>query len=123
MLSIYGGGTPRQAWQVSQSVVPGTQDLANRFCRHADAYHSCYALAGLSSAQHRNEFVLSTEPGSDPVGYAFAWMHSEAYTLQRPAEEQIFEEEDTVEPIHPIYVIPFAAVEQTRAWFSNKEGF
>lgn len=123
VLSIHDGRTSRQAGQVRKNLVRGTEDVANRHCRHADAYHSCYALAGLSSAQHRNEFVLSAEPVSDPMGYAYAWMHSEAHPSRRSEREKIFEEEDTVEPIHPIYVIPFAAVEQTRAWFSNKEGF
>lgn len=103
-------------------MIPESRYIANRLTRHADAYHSCYALAGLSSAQHRNEYDLSAEPESDEVGYAFAWVHSEARTRQRPEDEGVFEEEDTVEPIHPIYVIPFAAVEQTRVWFSNRKG-
>jgi hypothetical protein len=36
---------------------------------------------------------------------------------------QDVEEKDMVKPIHPVYVIPFEAVEETRAWFYSIEGF
>jgi len=92
--------------------------------KQADAYHSCYALAGLSSAQHRSRFVSIPDLAKGPLECAFGWSH-----IENPQDEesldimQICELEDIVEPIHPIFVIPYAAVEHTRAFFSSKTGF
>ena len=40
-----------------------------------------------------------------------------------PSGLQICAKADMVEPIHPIYAIPYPAVEHTRMWFEGKEGF
>ena len=92
--------------------------------RNPDTYHTCYALAGLSSAQHRNVFAIGDEPLSRADGYAFAWTHLQPGFDGVLSDLQIIgEEEDMVEPLHPIYAIPYAAVERTRMWFEGKEGF
>jgi protein farnesyltransferase subunit beta len=38
-------------------------------------------------------------------------------------EEPIFEENDLVAPVHPIYVIPQKTVDGIRSYFSAKQGF
>jgi protein farnesyltransferase subunit beta len=38
-------------------------------------------------------------------------------------EVQIFEEEDRVVPIHPVYVIPQRHVDDIKRYFAGKEGF
>lgn len=38
-------------------------------------------------------------------------------------EEQVFEEVDRVEPIHPVYAIPKKNVDEIIAYFSAKQGF
>jgi protein farnesyltransferase subunit beta len=91
--------------------------------RHPDTYHTCYGLAGLSAAQHRCK--ISGEVGQvvDPVAYGFAWAPAESHHTAGSVGVQNVEEEDMVKPIHPVYVIPFEAVEETRAWFYSIEGF
>ena len=37
--------------------------------------------------------------------------------------DKIYDAEDKVNPIHPIFVISWAAVEETRAHYSSKVGF
>ena len=36
---------------------------------------------------------------------------------------QVYEQEDLVRPIHPVYAIPERAQESMRAYFLGKEGF
>lgn len=38
-------------------------------------------------------------------------------------DEQIFDEEDRVRPVHPVYVIPQDTVEAARRYFTAKPGF
>ena len=38
-------------------------------------------------------------------------------------QEQVFDVEDRLTPIHPIYVIPWDKVEQTHVFFADKGGF
>ena len=93
--------------------------------RYVDTYHSCYTLAGLSAAQHHLHFVDGKEAdGSSPYEPALHWTHSNHIpSMQGNPEEEIFDSEDRVKPIHPIYVIPWAAVEQTYSWVKQREGF
>lgn len=51
------------------------------------------------------------------LGFAFAWSCGQDGAAEKA------EEEDLLLPIHPVFVIPFGAVEQTRAWFEGKTGF
>jgi protein farnesyltransferase subunit beta len=37
--------------------------------------------------------------------------------------EQIFDEEDRVATVHPVYVIPQHKVEDMQSYFSSKHGF
>ena len=97
---------------------------ADTIARHADAYHSCYALTGLSSAQHRSHFAVTSDLAKGPLECAFGWSHIEnPYDKDELDIKQICDLEDIVEPIHPIFVIPYAAVEHTRSFFNSKAGF
>jgi protein farnesyltransferase subunit beta len=84
--------------------------------RYSDAYHTCYVLSGLSSAQHKWKFVAA-RPVNTPGG-TDTWQAT-PYT----EEEQIFEEDDRVGTTHPVYVIPQHTVEEAQQYFAAKVGF
>ncbi|MDI1491874.1 MAG: CAAX farnesyltransferase (FTase) subunit beta [Ramalina farinacea] len=91
-----------------------------------DGYHTCYALAGFSYAQHSSTFDDAAQSSSaNGLAAPFGWVPT-----SRPADqgnerstEPAYDIEDTLQPLHPIYVIPWHAVEQTRAFYSAKVGF
>ncbi|GFP54537.1 protein farnesyltransferase subunit beta [Trichoderma asperellum] len=84
--------------------------------RYSDAYHTCYVLSGLSSAQNKWRLVASradeTLLGDD------LWE-----VLPHTKGEQIFDEDDRIGTIHPVYAIPQHRVDAIRSYFSSKEGF
>lgn len=86
------------------------------FHRYSDAYHTCYVLSGLSSAQNKWRLVASradeTLLGGD------LWE-----VLPHTKGEQIFDEDDRIGTIHPVYAIPQHRVDAIRSYFSSKEGF
>ncbi len=93
--------------------------------RHPDSYHSCYILAGLSSAQHCYQVSDSdSTKAAESLPSAFRWTCSDI--IRGPNGEQeapVFDEDDRLEVVHPIYVIPWGAAEKTRAWYGAKAGF
>jgi len=97
--------------------------LLTRCLRDSDAYHTCYGLTGLSSAQHtwrvtRPEFDATCGPD------AVTAEHS-VWTVE-PCQEpgaRIFDEEDRVPPVNPVYAIPADRVRDIRAFFGQKQGF
>ncbi len=97
--------------------------------RYPDAYHSCYTLAGLSTAQHHTLFHLVDDEDAltdyhSSLNAAFGWINtSKSHGNLGDAMDVIYEAEDQVNPIHPIYVIPWAAVKQTHAYYGRKVGF
>lgn len=106
---------------------PQSKDLSllSHLTRNPDAYHSCYTLAGLSSVQHYNYFTeLDGHEVVSPLDFAFRWASSpDTPQTMGEGQERIFDEEDRVLPIHPIYVIPWNNVEHTHDFFSQKKGF
>ena len=94
-----------------------------------DGYHSCYSLAGLSAAQ--NTWTFDNEPdvrenGTDGIeraslDAAFRWRPT------APTVEQMrglaFDEEDRLEFVHPVFVIPTSAVDRARKQFEHVVGF
>ncbi|KAM0260608.1 hypothetical protein ACHAQJ_002670 [Trichoderma viride] len=84
--------------------------------KYSDAYHTCYVLSGLSSAQNKWRLVASradeTLLGDD------RWE-----VLPHTSGEQIFDEEDRIGSIHPVYTIPQHKVDEIRGYFLLKEGF
>jgi protein farnesyltransferase subunit beta len=70
--------------------------------------------------QHKWHFN-TTETKSEMIGnlaYPYQWT-SEPFV----GDEQIYDEEDRVGTLHPVFVIPEGAAEETRAYFASKGGF
>ncbi|KAI8173014.1 hypothetical protein K4K51_010438 [Colletotrichum sp. SAR 10_75] len=84
--------------------------------RPSDAYHTCYVLSGLSSAQHRWDLTYVNE--DETILPEPKWVVS-------PCAEgaQIFDEEDRVGTIHPVYTIPQESVDDMKAYFAARQGF
>ena len=95
-----------------------------RLDRYPDAYHSCYVLAGLSSTQYYNYFTGdSSDAGTvDSLGSALRWASSAIFS-NKSGNEGLDDAEDRLEPLHPIFVIPWAAVEGCSKLFREKTGF
>lgn len=95
--------------------------------RYPDAYHSCYTLAGLSSAQHDNSVKDSDSVSSEnynPLKAPFQWISPEAKRLDEcEPRDDIYDAEDEVNPIHPIFAVPWSAVERMYNHYGGKVGF
>ena len=72
--------------------------------------------------------------GEDALGSAFRWTHVErgrgsnnsssaAASSDEVFDNLVQEPADVVQPIHPVFVIPYASVAETRARFGSKVGF
>lgn len=81
----------------------------------SDAYHTCYVLSGLSSAQHITR-ILS----SDGDGRMAPWTYE---VLPHIDEAQVYNEEDRVSPTDPVYVIPGERRKDIMSYFSSRPGF
>ncbi|KAH8599639.1 terpenoid cyclases/protein prenyltransferase alpha-alpha toroid [Bisporella sp. PMI_857] len=79
------------------------------FFSKSDAYHTCYVLAGLSSAQHKWHFDTKISKMSSLGGLISAYQWSAESVMK---ETQAYDEEDRVNTIHP-----------TREYFTLKGGF
>lgn len=86
-----------------------------------DGYHSCYNLSGLSAGQYRYHFVpptASPHSFSPPLNAGFNWTAEDA-----DEEGRVWDEEDRVGKINPVYVLPWGKAEEARRWFEDKVGF
>ncbi|RKF82890.1 Protein farnesyltransferase subunit beta [Golovinomyces cichoracearum] len=94
--------------------------LRDKPSHRSDSYHTCYVLAGLSSAQNKWRFDVNScsEIINGFFTSAFSWT-SEAYT----SEKQIYDEADRLNTIHPIFAIPELAVHKIHTYFSSKRSF
>ena len=94
--------------------------------KHVDPYHSCYTLAGLSSAQYVTYYRPSSSsanarhPLPDPI---YQWAYQTPESLKALQEVQIFDDKDRLSALHPIYVIPWPALDDAAAWFASRTGF
>jgi len=115
------------------------------FCRRcgigrpSDAYHTCYVLSGLSSAQH---ITVSSTP-SITVASATEVSPEDGTTSQATSdaagagntgavgwevfpdfpEIQVFDERDRIAPIDPVYTIPLEERAAFISYFRAKTGF
>ena len=80
-----------------------------------DGYHTCYNLAGLSASQHKFEYEPVSGGQKSLLPAAFGW--SVAGTTKEA--EELCEKSDLVNPVHPVFVIPFEAVEAARKKFAG----
>jgi protein farnesyltransferase subunit beta len=88
--------------------------------KRSDAYHTCYNLAGLSATQHCYVYDegINKSLGSVGLGAPFRWKVEGLYP-----EDIVWDKNDVVGKIHPVFVIPFRAVYECRKYFEDKEGF
>jgi protein farnesyltransferase subunit beta len=77
-------------------------------------------LAGLSSAQHKWHFTTATTEvdSSGTLLSAYQWQSEPIIE-----ETQVYDEEDRVGTLHPVFVIPEGIAEKTREYFESKGGF
>lgn len=57
-----------------------------------------------------------------PLDAAFQWVPKGRFTANG-TEEAAYHLDDTLASLHPIFVIPWAAVKGTKAYFTGKVGF
>ncbi|KAI0864486.1 terpenoid cyclases/Protein prenyltransferase [Xylaria cubensis] len=81
----------------------------------SDAYHTCYVLNGLSTAQHITRILTSDEDGM-----MAPWTYE---VLPHLDEKQVYNEEDRVSPTDPVYVIPEGKRKDIMSYFSSQPGF
>ncbi|CZR57062.1 related to RAM1-protein farnesyltransferase, beta subunit [Phialocephala subalpina] len=94
--------------------------LRDKPSHNSDSYHTCYVLAGLSSAQHRWHFNTSATKTATGgmLNSAYQW------TSEPIVEDlQIFDGADRVGTWHPVFVIPEGAAERAKEYFASKGGF
>lgn len=95
----------------------------------SDPYHTCYVLSGLSSAQHKWELVdkpaieEGVEAGGETINYSESVWKASPFPFIGEEGVQVFDEEDRVATVHPIYTISADRVDQIQAYFRAKVGF
>ncbi|EFR03922.1 farnesyltransferase subunit beta [Nannizzia gypsea CBS 118893] len=107
-------GLTRYILNCCQSQYGGLRDKPGK---HADSHHTCYTLAGLSSAQHThvNTTTSTTTTTSSSLEAAFAWTAS-PIPVREDDTDTVYEEKDQLAPLHPLFVIPHAAVDAIHSW-------
>ena len=60
---------------------------------------------------------------SDALGWARGWTSSGIVSGGESGDEELVDAEDRLEPLHPIFVIPWTAVDRCSQHFSQKTGF
>lgn len=81
----------------------------------SDAYHTCYVLTGLSSAQHVTRLLASDGEG--------IMTHSKYDVSPHLGSPQIYGEEDRVNATDPVYFIPEGKRKDIMSYFLSKPGF
>ncbi|KAJ5584249.1 uncharacterized protein N7459_004049 [Penicillium hispanicum] len=79
--------------------------------KHADSYHTCYVLAGLSAMQHYHYRADSSPVSNEMFSSAFAWRSTPIET-----DDNVYEKGDCLKPFHPLYGIPHESAEKMRLW-------
>lgn len=84
-----------------------------------DAYHTCYALAGMSAAEHSYD---SSESRMDQEAYSnmpapFRWTVKAASMSEQ--SDILIDTEEMIAPVHPVFVMPFAAVARAQQYFTS----
>jgi hypothetical protein len=72
-----------------------------------------------STSASTPSLTIYADPGS-----AYTWTSTPAFVPAEYGEsEQVYDEEDVVEPIHPVFVVPVGVAERTRRYFEGMEYF
>lgn len=91
--------------------------------KRADAYHTCYNLAGLSAAQHEYRYdEASGRQGQGLSGNGRGDLDAAFYWKVAGKREgsTIWADEDKVGEVHPVFVIPMQAAHECRRYFESK---
>lgn len=70
--------------------------------------------------QHGHIFEPTSGELNATTDYAFNWAVDKSAL---PSNDQFFDEEDLLEPLHPIFTIPYPAIKDFRDQALEKEGF
>lgn len=100
------------------------------FSRFPDTYHTCYNLAGLNAAQHRFRYTVPSSTSTEgeqgeattSLSAAFHWELADGQAI-RPDEQRVWDDEDVVDPIDPVFLVPVGKAKELRAAFEEKVGF
>lgn len=84
----------------------------------SDAYHTLYNLAGLNTAQNQFIYTEATPKRSNTLRSAFNWKAASVFV--KGSDSMVFDEEDRLPPMHPIFIVPFNAAEEARAYFEAR---
>ncbi|OMP86445.1 Protein farnesyltransferase subunit beta [Diplodia seriata] len=96
-----------------------------------DGYHSCYNLSGLSAGQYHYTYVppSGTATGNDDgssfsptLNAGFYWAAADAPS-DGEHNHRVWDEEDRVGKVNPVYVLPWGVAEAARRYFEEKVGF
>ncbi|KAK8121072.1 Terpenoid cylases/protein prenyltransferase alpha-alpha toroid [Apiospora kogelbergensis] len=79
----------------------------------SDAYHTCYVLSGLTSAQHVVSAVLAEDE----------YVANTTWKVSPYSDPQLFDEQDRLNPTDPVYAIPQKKREEVMTYFLSKPGF
>jgi protein farnesyltransferase subunit beta len=101
-----------------QEKVGGLKDKPGK---HSDAYHTCYNLAGLSAAQYKYVYdeQVNKDIGNSNLGAPYHWKTEGQYE----AKDIVWDSEDVIRAVHPVFIIPYRSVYECRRYFETKEGF
>ncbi|KAJ5090247.1 hypothetical protein N7532_008931 [Penicillium argentinense] len=105
-------GLARYILSCCQHPVGGLRDKPGK---HADSYHTCYVLTGLSATQHVHYRTDSSPCSHKNFAAAFSWQ----FTPTNP-EEDVFEKYDRLTAFHPLFVVPHDAARKMRLWFEGE---
>jgi len=91
--------------------------------KYPDSYHTCYTLTGLSNVQnyHFNTDIAPPSSGHFPAAFAWKYAPRTSSTTQEQ-DRNVFKEEDRLETVHPLFVIPHLAAENMRSWCEANQG-
>lgn len=88
--------------------------LVDKPGKRPDAYHTCYNLAGLSATQHVYAYDEAAPTSSGDLGAPYNWTSRDLYP------SKIWDGQDAINEIHPVFVIPFQAAHESRVYFLSK---
>ncbi|KAF2205536.1 terpenoid cyclases/Protein prenyltransferase [Delitschia confertaspora ATCC 74209] len=103
--------------------------------KRPDAYHTCYNLAGLSAVQNRYYYdaeeeedggvKISDEDGekgemTTTLDASFKW---KVELGKGVGKERVWDDEDQVNVVHPVFIVPWGQAEKCRQYFEENPGF
>lgn len=89
--------------------------------KYSDAYHTCYNLAGLSASQHKYVYDPDVNKGlgADGLGAPYHWKTEDLYQGEH---ENVWDNDDIVRTVHPVFIIPYMSVYECRKYFEDNAG-